>query len=114
MNPLENGQKETRQIRRTENESQYSADRIVGRGAGQDGHGTEHQSIRDSRDFCKEFPADTTAPSKRESDLGGIYRQLINDCRHQLAVKKEEVAYLESRIEVLEKAQSELELDYQS
>ena len=113
MNPLNNGQKEARQIRRTKDEGQYSADCIVCRGSGQDCHGNEHQSIRNSRDICKELPASTTTSSKRESDLGGIYRQLINDCRHQLAVKKEEVAYLESRIEFLEKAQSGLEIDYQ-
>lgn len=94
-----NGEEEARLVRRREGQGQHFLDSDINRELGSPSRTIESQSIRINRD-------DGTARSiiviRGEKTIGKIVRQLIGECRGQVAVKKTEIQHLEEKIQEFE------------
>lgn len=106
MKPLPNGKEETRTLRGTKGQGQHFPDSDFHREPGSKGISNGGQQIGIDRDHSS---PGSNPLSRRERVTGGMLRQLINDYRNQVAIKKQEIETLESRVEELELLQKDLQ-----
>jgi hypothetical protein len=106
MKPLPNGKEETRTLRGTQGQGQYFSDPNIHREPGSQGISDGIEQIGINRNHSSQG---SEFISRRERVTGGMLRQLISEYRNQVAIKKQEIQSLESRVEELELLQKDLE-----
>jgi len=107
MKPAPNGEKETRTVRGTQGQSQYLIDPNIHREPRSEGISNRSESLGIDRDN-RSSRQPTEHVTCRERITGGMLRQLINEYRDQVAIKKEEIERLESRVHELEELEKDL------
>ena len=107
MQSLPNAKKETRKIRGTESEGEYFSHSDVDRQARPNGKPERSESFRTHRNDCEGQSIERIIAIYNKNG-GGILGQLIEEFRSQVAVKKQEIERLESRIEQFEAIRKEI------
>jgi hypothetical protein len=106
MNVKPDGQKETRQIRRTESSGKHLADTDFHQFTGSQGFPDGAESVGIDRNDCS---SRTRTVGRGEGITGKMLRQLISEYRNQVAIKRQEIESLETRVKELESLQQELD-----
>ena len=101
MKSLSNAKKETRKVRGTEGQSEHFSHSDINRQVGRNGDSQQSESFRVDRTNSERQTSERTIAIYNKNG-GGIIRQLIEEFRAQVAVKKQEIERLESTIEQFE------------
>jgi hypothetical protein len=94
-----NGEEEARLVRGREGQSEYIFDSSIDRKSGSTGGTIGHQPLGVNRGNGSSRANITNG---REEATGKLVNHLINECRNQVAVKKNEIEHLELKIQEFE------------
>nr|WP_265578940.1 hypothetical protein [Nostoc sp. LEGE 06077] len=111
MNREPDGQEEARQIRRTEDSSQHLLDSDIDPDTRPQGDTDGIEPIRVNRNNGS---TRVGVIGRGERATGEMLRQLISEYRNQLAIKRQEIESLATRVQELESLQEELGQDVET